>query len=122
MTRRRREARFERGGVDERLERGARLTVRLDRAIEVALVEVAAADHRPHVAGAGSSATSAACSGVDGRSQAPPACASSAAPPRAVGLPASRGVLDRRRSARRSPLRRRCCIGMSIVENTRSPP
>ena len=48
---RRRIAGLERGGVDERLERRAGLAVRLDGAVEVALVEVAAADHRAHVAG-----------------------------------------------------------------------
>jgi metal-responsive CopG/Arc/MetJ family transcriptional regulator len=47
----RRVAHLERRGVDKRLERGSRLAFRLDGAIEMALVEVAAADHREHVAG-----------------------------------------------------------------------
>jgi len=49
---RRREAFLEGGGVDERLERGSGLTMRLDRAVEMTLVEIAAADHRAHLAGA----------------------------------------------------------------------
>ncbi len=44
------EARFERGGVDERLERGARLPAGLDGAVEAALGEGAAADHHPDLA------------------------------------------------------------------------
>ena len=47
----RRVARFQRSGIDERLERGAGLTFGLRRAIEAALVEVAAAYHRAYVAG-----------------------------------------------------------------------
>ena len=58
--RRRRVAGLERGGVHERLERGAGLPARLNGAIEVAVVEVAAADHRAHVAGVRIQATSAA--------------------------------------------------------------
>ena len=41
----------ERRRIDERLERGARLAQRLRRAIELALVEREAADHREHAAG-----------------------------------------------------------------------
>ena len=56
---------LERRRVDERLERGSGLALRLDRAVEVAFVEVAAADHRADVRrSADPCATSAACSGV----------------------------------------------------------
>ena len=47
----RRETALERGRIDERLERRARLALGLRGAIEGALREVAAADHRAHVAG-----------------------------------------------------------------------
>ena len=47
----RRIAVVERGGVDERLERGARLAQRLGGAVELGLVEREAADHRQHAAG-----------------------------------------------------------------------
>ena len=50
-NRRRREAVRERGRVDDRLERGARLPPRLDRPIELAPREVVAADHGDDVAG-----------------------------------------------------------------------
>ena len=43
-------ARFERGGVHERLEGRSRLPLGLDGAIESAVLEVAAAHHRAHVA------------------------------------------------------------------------
>ena len=49
--RRGRVAVVERGGVDERLERGAGLAQRLGGAVELALVEGEAADHREHAAG-----------------------------------------------------------------------
>ncbi len=48
---RRRVAVVERGGVDQRLERGTRLSQRLGGAVELALVEREAADHREHAAG-----------------------------------------------------------------------
>ena len=51
MIGRRREALLERRRVDERLERRSRLPLRLRRAVEVALLEVATADHRPDFAG-----------------------------------------------------------------------
>ena len=95
-------ARFERRGVDERLERRAGLPLRLHRAVEVAVVEVAAADHRAHVAGV-----------RDRSRRAPPAAASAARgagvlrllPRRAARLPAARR--SRSPSAdRRPPLRR----------------
>ncbi len=44
----RREAAFERREVDERLERGAGLAPRRDRAVELALAVVLAADQRAH--------------------------------------------------------------------------
>ena len=47
----RRIAVVERGGVDQRLERGAGLPQRLGGAVELALVEREAADHREHAAG-----------------------------------------------------------------------
>src|SRR6185437_8795241 len=43
----------ERRGIDDRLERGTRLAIGLRRAIELALVEGEAADHRQHTAGVG---------------------------------------------------------------------
>src|SRR5688572_14518236 len=46
-----RESVLERGSVDERLEGRTRLTLRLCDAVETALLEVAAADHRAHGAG-----------------------------------------------------------------------
>ena len=49
---RRGDARLERRGVDERLERRARLAARLDGAVEAALGEGAAADHDADFAGA----------------------------------------------------------------------
>ncbi len=49
--RRRAVSRFDRRSIDERLERGARLTLRLSGAIETALVKVAAAHHREDVPG-----------------------------------------------------------------------
>ena len=48
---RRRVAVVERGRVDERLERRARLAQRLRRAVELALVEGEAANHREHATG-----------------------------------------------------------------------
>ena len=50
------------GGIDERLERGPGLAAAARGAVERRLPEVASADDREHVAGRGSSATSAACS------------------------------------------------------------
>ena len=49
--RRRRIAVVERGRIDDRLERRARLAQRLRRAIELALIVGEAADHREHAAG-----------------------------------------------------------------------
>src|SRR4051812_19682788 len=49
--RRRRIPGLERGGIDEWLECRPGLALRLCRAVESALVEIAAADHRAHVAG-----------------------------------------------------------------------
>src|SRR5262249_59547294 len=46
---RRRESGFERSSIHERLEGGSRLAFRLNGAIEAALVEVTAADHRADV-------------------------------------------------------------------------
>jgi hypothetical protein len=44
-------ARLDRGRVDERLESGSGLAMRLNRPVEVSGIEVAAADHCPHVPG-----------------------------------------------------------------------
>ena len=49
--RRRRVAVLERRRIDERLERGSRLAQRLCRAVEAARLEVAASNHRAHLAG-----------------------------------------------------------------------
>jgi hypothetical protein len=48
--RRRRIANLQRRSVDERLERRSRLPFGLCRTVEAALVEIAAPDHRAHVA------------------------------------------------------------------------
>ncbi len=47
-----REAAIDRRRVDDRLERRAELTLRLHRAIELAALEAASADHREDLAGA----------------------------------------------------------------------
>src|SRR3546814_3124438 len=49
--RRRREARFERGEIDERLERRAGLAARLGGTVELAAMRAAAADERPDAPG-----------------------------------------------------------------------
>ena len=119
-SRRRREAGFERGGVDERLERRARLALRLDGAVEMALVEVAAADHRAHVAGRRDpSRSSAACRRRPARRSRRTAVFAAPSRDGERGL----ALLARAPSAhRRPPLSAACCIGMSIVEKTRRPP
>ena len=51
MMRGRRESLLDRRGIDKRLERRARLAARLRRAVEAALIEAAASDHRAYFAG-----------------------------------------------------------------------
>ena len=81
---------LERGGVEERLECRAGLAPAARRTVELRLPEVATADHRQHVAGRGSIATSAACScGSPNRPQ-------PALPPRVRPAPAASG--NKRRS------------------------
>ena len=115
--RRRRVARLERGRVDERLERRARLPLRLHRAVEMALVEVAAADHRAHVAGRR----------VERDQRRLQRRRSVAATRRRPSLARAAACHAARRSssdfsASATAASAASCIGMSIVENTRRPP
>ena len=116
MTRRRRVAGLERRRVDERLERRTRLTARLDRAIEVALVEVAAADHRAHVPGRRIDRDERRLQRIDitdwrflGGQRAP-------------GRHRVRSGASIALSESATAVSAAICIGMSMVENTRSPP
>ncbi len=115
--RRRRVARFERGGVDERLERRAGLTVRLDGAVEMALVEVAAADHRAHVAGVRIERDERRLQrlAIGCRRR----CFCRCAPRRAASAARCSSIAFSDSATAASAA---ICIGMSIVENTRSPP
>ena len=119
--RRRREARFERGGVDERLERGARLPMRLNGAVEVAGVEVAAADHRADVAGGGIERDQRRLQHASPGSRRRAGFRVLLPRRRAARLPGGAPCLDRL-DLLGDAASAATCIGMSMVVKTRSPP